>query len=338
MMSNEYASFAVAAGVSALLWSFQRWFPHHFEMMLAALKTRSDLVAIISILVLLALPYLMRNNAYWIHILTMVFIFGFAAQGLNIHLGEVGAINVGFAGFFAFGAYTTAISIVDYGVSFWLAIVFATAVCWVVGLLVGACTIRTTGDYLSLVTLGFGLIVYQLAVNMTWLTHGTDGIHVPKPVLLGHRFDQPLELGIISLPREANFYYLSLLALLLAMLISHRTSRSWIGRTWAAMRQDRLGAGCFGINVPLMQVLSFAFGASFAGIAGSLYASEIGFIEPGEFTIFLSITLICMVILGGMGNWWGVVLGALIMIVVPEKLRDFQELRYFLMDLCSCSS
>ena len=104
MMRNEYASFALAAVASALVWAFQRWSPSRFEMVLAALKTRSDLVASISILVLLSLPFLMQNNAYWIHILTMVFIFGFAAQGLNIHLGEIGAINVGFAGFFAFGA------------------------------------------------------------------------------------------------------------------------------------------------------------------------------------------------------------------------------------------
>ncbi len=114
------------------------------------------------------------------------------------------------------------------------------------------------------------------------------------------------------------------------MLLSWRMTNSWIGRTWAAMRQDPVGAGCFGVNVPVMQVLSFAFGGAFAGIAGSLYASEIGFIEPGEFTIFMSISLICMVILGGMGNWWGVVCGAFIMIVVPEKLREFQEMRYLL--------
>jgi branched-chain amino acid transport system permease protein len=260
----------------------------------------------------------------------MVFIFGFAAQGLNVHLGEVGAINVGYAGFFAIGSYTSAILIADYGSSFWMSMIYATTTCWLAGFLVGICTIRTTGDYLSLVTLGFALIVYQLAVNLNALTHGTDGVHLPKPEILGHSFDQPLNLGLILLPKETNFYYLSLVCLGVAMLISHRMIRSWIGRTWAAMRQDPIGAGCFGVNVPIMQVLSFAFGASFGGIAGSLYASEIGFIEPGEFTIFMSITLICMVILGGMGNWWGVVIGAFIMIVVPEKLRDFQELRYLL--------
>ena len=93
------------------------------------------------------------------------------------------------------------------------------------------------------------------------------------------------------------------------------------------------GAGCFGVNVPQMQVISFAFGASFAGVAGWLYAGELGYIEPREFTIFFSITAICMVILGGMGNWWGVIIGAAIMVIVPEKLREFQELRFFVYGL-----
>ena len=333
MLQNQYLSFALAGAMGLIAWSLRRWFPQHFSTICAALSQRKDIVAIVSIAVLLALPWLFKDNSYWIHIFTTIFIFGLVAQGLNIHLGEIGAINVGYAGFFAVGAYASAILIADQGANFWVTLLYATAICWLVGLMLGACTIRTTGDYLSLVTLGFGFVVYQLAVNMTWLTHGTDGIHVPKPTLLGHQFDRPLDLGLFELPREANFYYLSLLCLIVAMMVSYRVTQSWIGRTWAAMRQDRVSASCFGINVPVMQMFSFAFGASFAGVAGAIYASEIGFIEPREFTIFFSITVICMVILGGMGNWWGVVLGAFIMIVVPEKLREFQELRYFLYGL-----
>lgn len=330
LIPNEYFSFLVAALSIGLIESVRRFAPRHFASATQAVVNKSGIVVGVSIFALVTLPFLMQSNAYWIHILTMVFIYGFAAQGLNVHLGEIGAINVGYAGFFAIGAYSSSIIVADLGATFWMSVIFATAMCWLAGFLIGVCTIRTTGDYLSLVTLGFGLIMYQLAVNMTWLTHGTDGIHVPKPSLFGHSFSQPLNLGFMQLPKEANFYYLALVCLLVAMLASHRMIGSWIGRTWAAMRQDPIGAGCFGINVPMMQVLSFAFGAAFAGVAGTLYAAEIGFIEPGEFTIFMSITLICMVILGGMGNWWGVVIGAFIMIVVPEKLRDFQELRYFL--------
>jgi branched-chain amino acid transport system permease protein len=333
LIPDQYVSFVFAAAVSLGIWAFSRWSPRNFDKISQAIANRSDVAAIVSLIVLLAIPFILKHESYWIHVFTIVLIYGFVVQGLNIHLGEIGAINVGYAGFFAVGAYCSAILTVDYGVSFWGTLVWATLACWVVGLLVGACTIRTTGDYLSLVTLAFGLVVYQLAVNMSWLTHGTDGLHIPKPSFFGHRFDHALELGIATLPREANFYYLSLFFLVCAMLVSKRTVQSWVGRTWAAMRQDRVGASCFGINVPVMQVLSFAFGASFAGIAGALHAAEIGFIEPREFTIVFSITAICMVILGGMGNWWGVVIGAFIMIVVPEKLRAFQELRFFLYGL-----
>lgn len=333
LIPDQYLSFAFAATASLAIWGVSRYLPDLFNRITGAIANRSSLAAGISFVALLAMPFILRNEAYWIHVLTVVLIYGIVVQGLNIHLGEIGAINVGYAGFFAVGAYCSAILAVDYGVNFWLTLLFATFACWIVGLLVGACTIRTTGDYLSLVTLAFGLVVYQLLVNMSWLTHGTDGIHVPKPSLFGHRFEEALNLGFIVLPREANFYYLSLFFVIFAMLLSKRMIESWVGRTWAAMRQDRLGAGCFGVNVPVMQVLSFGFGASFAGIAGALHGAEIGFIEPREFTIFFSITVICMVILGGMGNWWGVVIGAFIMIVVPEKLRAFQELRYFLYGL-----
>ena len=330
LVREDYIALALALGPVLALEGVRRLAPLVFGRMAHAIRANIGVFIAVSVIALVAMPLVLKGNPYWIHILTLVFIYGFAAQGLNVHLGEIGAINVGYAGFFAIGAYVSAIGIADYGVSFWMSLVYATLACWVVGFLIGACTIKTSGDYLSLVTLGFGLIVYQLAVNLTFLTHGTDGVHIPAISLLGHGFKEALHLGAITLPKEANLYYLALAFLFLAMLLSWRMTNSWIGRTWAAMRQDPVGAGCFGVNVPVMQVLSFAFGGAFAGIAGSLYASEIGFIEPGEFTIFMSISLICMVILGGMGNWWGVVCGAFIMIVVPEKLREFQEMRYLL--------
>lgn len=330
LVREDYIALALALGPVLALEGIRRLAPLVFGRLAQSVRANIGVFIAVSVIALVAMPMVLKSNPYWIHILTLVFIYGFAAQGLNVHLGEIGAINVGYAGFFAIGAYVSAIGIADYGVSFWMSLVYATFACWAVGFLIGACTIKTSGDYLSLVTLGFGLIVYQLAVNLTFLTHGTDGVHIPAISLLGHGFKEALHLGSVSLPKEANLYYLALAFLFLAMLLSWRMTNSWIGRTWAATRQDPVGAGCFGVNVPVMQVLSFAFGGAFAGIAGSLYASEIGFIEPGEFTIFMSISLICMVILGGMGNWWGVVCGAFIMIVVPEKLREFQEMRYLL--------
>lgn len=330
---DDYVSLGYAAVVVAAFVGLTRLRPEIPGRVAASLKANPLPAWMALALTLLAFPALLNFNAYWIHVMTVVFIFGIVVQGLNIHLGEIGAINVGYAGFVAVGAYSTAILTVDFGVSFWLAIIFSIFVCWLFGAAVGACTIRTTGDYLALVTLGFGLVIYQLITNMVWLTHGPDGIHIEKPSLFGHSLEDPIPLGFLDLPKEANFYYLALLCLVGAVFVARRATQSWIGRTWSATRQDRLGAGCFGVNVPQMQVISFAFGASFAGVAGWLYAGELGYIEPREFTIFFSITAICMVILGGMGNWWGVIIGAAIMVVVPEKLREFQELRFFVYGL-----
>ena len=328
--TNEYVSLIFFAIVVAMVVLVRRLRPALFVSVKSSMAARIDIVAAVSLVLFILLPLLLKSNPYWIHVFTIVFVFGIVVQGLNIHLGEIGAINVGYAAFFAIGAYCTAILSADYGLNFWLAVVVATVMCWLAGLLVGLCTMKTTGDYLALVTLAFGLVIYQLAVNMSWLTHGTNGMHVPKPSLFGHHFGEELSVWFFTVPREANFYYTALFFLIVAMLVSKRVTASWMGRTWAAMRQDRVGAACFGINVPVLQIFSFAFGAAFGGISGGIYAAEIGFIEPRELMMFFSITAICMVILGGMGNWWGAVVAALIMIVIPEKLRAFQELRYFL--------
>lgn len=327
---NDLVAFAIPVAALVAGEGCRRFAKPVYAGVTRALAANSGLALGLSILGLLVLPSALVSNVYWVHVLTIVFIYAIAAQGLNVHLGEIGAINVGYGGFFAIGAYVSAIATADYGAPFFMSLIYASSACWLTGLLIGACTIKTTGDYLSLVTLGFGLIVYQLAVNLTWLTHGTDGIHLPPVNILGHSFKTGIDIGYIHLPKEANAYYLALGVLGLCTLVCYRMTNSWIGRTWAAMRQDPLGAGCFGINVPLLRVLSFGFGSLFAGVAGALYANEIGFIEPGEFTVLLSITLICMVILGGMGNWWGIICGAFIMIALPEKLRQFQELRYLL--------
>lgn len=272
-------------------------------------------------------PLLFHAQPYWVHIATMGLLYGVMVLGLNIHLGEIGAINVGYAGFFAIGAYTAAILGVN-GVSFWLTLLAAPVAAYVAGLLLGACLLRTSGDYLALVTLGFGLIVYQLIINLPWLTHGTDGIrNIPVPALWGHRFQDPVHLGVITLNRETNYYWLTLAFLALSAVVVHRLKSSWVGRVWAGLRQDPIATSCFGVNLPLVRLWSFGFGASFGGLAGAIYAYKTGFVGPEDFTLLLSITLVSMVILGGMGNWKGVVAGAMILVFVPEKLREFQDYR-----------
>jgi len=319
-------SLAIALVVLSTLWAIIKRFPN-FQNETRSLLTKRRWVPLSALGVGLLTYPILQTNPYLIHVMTMVFIFGIMVQGLNVHLGEMNAVNMGYAGFFAIGAYTSALLSVDAGWSFWPSIIAAIIACWIAGGVVGLCVIRATGDYLALVTLGFGLIIHQLITNLKWLTHGTDGLHIPKAILFGHSLGNPISFGFITLSKESNFYYVSLAFLLFSVILIKRVMRSWIAHAWAAERQDGLGLSCFGVNIPWMRVKSFAFGSAFAGVAGTLYAGEIAYINPDEFTLFFSIIAICMVILGGMGNWWGVIIGALIMAILPEKLRGMQELR-----------
>lgn len=296
-----------------------------------ALQEERFTTAVLIAAALLMYPLFMAP--YWVHVATMIFIYAILVSGLNIHLGEVGAINVGYAGIFAIGAYTAALLAVA-GWPFWLNTAAAVVACYLAGVLLGACTLRTKGDYLVLVTLGFGLIINQLIINLTWLTHGPDGVrNIPVPTFFGHGMRQPIELGGLTVNYEANFYYLALALLGLVLLVVWRAKTSWIGRTWNALRQDSLALSCFGVNVPVVRVKSFALGSSFAGLAGALFAQKIGFVGPEDFTLFLSMMLISMVILGGMGNMLGVLAGCAIWILIPEKFREFQDYRFLIYGL-----
>jgi branched-chain amino acid transport system permease protein len=274
-----------------------------------------------------AVPFVLSADGYWLFVFSIAMIFAMMALGLNVQLGEIGVVNLGFAGLFALAAYVSTLLTLN-GVSFWVAMLIATAVCWVAGALLGLCSHRTSGDYFALVTLGFGLIVHQLLVNLRAVTNGPDGItSIPPIMVFGHSAKQPLSIGGITLPPEANGFYLCLVALAVLVFIALRFRHSWIGRIWGAVRQDAIGVSCFGVNVPSFRVTTIAFGSAFAGPAGSLFAHLIGFISPDDFVLLQSIEVLAIVILGGMGNIGGVLVGSIILIVTPEKLRFLGDYR-----------
>jgi branched-chain amino acid transport system permease protein len=298
-----------------------------FQSFARQIQHNSLVAAIAAGLGAMLMPLFLENDGYWIHVLSAAMIFSIMAIGLNIHLGEIGLVNLGYAGLFAFGAYTATLA-TEAGYPFWFATLLAIMVCWIVGGLVGACSIRTSGDYFALVTLGFGLIVHQLIINMIWLTRGNDGITNISPVsVFGHTSKMPIDLGFVQMPAQANFYYLCLISLIAAALIARRYQIVWIGRMWTALRQDSIGVSSFGLNVPLFKVQTVAFGSAFAGLAGSLFAHQIGFISPDDFTLLHSIEVLAAVILGGMGNIFGAVIGGIILHVAPEKLRFLGDYR-----------
>ena len=279
----------------------------------------------------IAYPMIFSGDAYLIHIGTLACIYVIMALGLNITLGFAGLLDVGFAVYFAAGAYTSAQLAVLFDVPFWIGLPMGGLVAAFFGFVIAWPALRVQGHYLAMVTLGYGLIMNILHRNLKFLTNGTDGVlNIPPPSIAGFDFLQPINLFGFELPFQANFYYLSLALIAVTIFVSYRLQNSNIGRCWEAMREDEIAGKCFGINLTRMKVMAFSTGAFFGGIGGAVFAHMIGFVHPDNFMLLTSITILAMVLIGGMGNIWGVVIGAVLLILIPERLREFENLRMLL--------
>lgn len=282
----------------------------------------------------LLFPVVTQDNQYLIYVGTLAGIFALMALGLNITLGFAGLLDLGYAAYFAAGAYTSARLATVFGVPFWVGLVLAGVVAAVFGFIIAWPCLRVQEKYLALVTLGFGLMVELLARNLKVLTNGTDGvIEIPPPAVGHFSFLSPLRIGGLTLPFQANYYYLVLAMIAVAVLVSQNLRRSRLGRSWEAIREDETAAICFGINLMRYKLLAFCTGSFMAGVAGAVFAHMISFIHPDTFNFSLSMGVLCMVVAGGMGNIRGAILGAVFFVVVPERLRDFEKLRLLLFGL-----
>lgn len=247
---------------------------------------------------------------YWLYLLTLMAIYGIVAVGLNLLTGLSGQISLGHAGFFAVGAYVSNILTAKYGVPFPFAAVLAVAAGWGIGLLVGIPAVRLQGLYLAIATLAFGIGVERAIYAFKGLTGGPYGLIVTPPSVLGLAANNPTKL-----------YYLVIVVAALSILFVSNVVRSSAGRRLVAMRDSELAAASMGVNVPRLKVLAFAFSASLAAIGGVLYAPALGFISVEQFTLWLSITFISMIVIGGLGSIPGSFLGAAFVVLVPEMLR-----------------
>ncbi|HEV8656182.1 MAG TPA: branched-chain amino acid ABC transporter permease [Candidatus Limnocylindria bacterium] len=246
------------------------------------------------------------------------------ALGLNVVVGFAGLLDLGYAAFFAIGAYTMAfltstvspIGFVREGnhVNFFLAMFISAAVAAIFGVLLGAPTLRLRGDYLAIVTLGFGEIVPLVIKNVPEVTKGTQGMNpIGYPEIPG------LQFAVDPIP----WYYLIVAVLMLSVLITARLRTSRVGRAWAAMREDEVAAASMGVNLVTTKLFAFALGASFSGFAGSIWASYLQVIAPEQFDFSVSIFVLCMIILGGLGNIGGVIAGGLMLGFVDRVLFDW---------------
>ncbi|MBI2294859.1 MAG: ABC transporter ATP-binding protein [Betaproteobacteria bacterium] len=281
-------------------------------------------------LLLVALPFVTdwAFGRTWVRIAAFVLLYVMLALGLNIVVGYAGLLDLGYVAFFAVGAYFYALLAsphFDVHLPFWLLLPLGAAFACVFGVLLGAPTLRLRGDYLAIVTLGFGEIIRIFLVNLNApvnITNGPQGINLIDPVRLGDfSLAQTHSLLGASFPAVYNYYYLFLVLTLAVVFVSLRLEDSRIGRAWVAIREDEVAAAATGINTRNVKLLAFAMGASFGGVSGGLFSGFQGFVSPESFTIIESVMILCMVVLGGMGHIPGVILGTVLLVVLPEALR-----------------
>jgi branched-chain amino acid transport system permease protein len=278
---------------------------------------------------LVALPFVLAiAGTAWVRITNLAILFVLLSLGLNIVVGFAGLLDLGYIAFYAVGAYVYALlASPHFGLHlpWWMILPIGAAVACVFGVLLGAPTLKLRGDYLAIVTLGFGEIIRIFLNNLSEpfnLTNGPKGITTIDPVkVLGMDFSTTTRIGELVLSGTIKYYFLLLVLLVLVVIVNLRLQDSRIGRAWEAIREDELAARAMGINTRNMKLLAFAMGASFGGIAGGMFSAIQGFISPESFILNESVMVLAMVVLGGMGNIWGVVLGAILLSFVPEILR-----------------
>jgi branched-chain amino acid transport system permease protein len=288
-------------------------------------QKKITLILLISICFLPLSDYVLPAELQFAELMRPIFIFAILGLGLNVMTGLTGMLNLGIAAFMAIGAYTYAIFTCDiypFQVGFWWGILLACVAAAAAGTLLGIPTTRLRGDYLAIVTLGFGEIVQDILRNLESITKGTQGINpLPGPSIFGLTFNQDSYLP---------WYYLLLTILLLVVALNHNLIHARTGRAWRAVREDELAARCMGISSGHARLLAFAFGSALAGLAGGLWAGFLGSSgEPGNYDFQISIITLCLLIVGGMGNIFGVLVGALIMIgfnsIILVKLSQFMN-------------
>ncbi len=281
-------------------------------------------------LLLAAMPWIVTAGFgnTWLRILNFALLYVMLALGLNIVVGFAGLLDMGYIAFYAVGAYLWALlASPQFGLHWpmWAILPLGAAVAGLFGVLLGAPTLKLRGDYLAIVTLGFGEIIRIFLNNLNAplnITNGPQGISAIDPVHFGSmNLARPIDLGLFTLPPLVSYYYLFLAAALIIIAIALRLERSRGGRAWAAIREDEVAARACGINTRNVKLLAFAMGATFGGVAGGLFAGFQQFVSPESFGLLESVMVLCMVVLGGMGHIPGVIFGALLLTLLPEFFR-----------------
>jgi branched-chain amino acid transport system permease protein len=297
---------------------------------------------LLAALALIALPLIAQQFGQgWVRIMAIALLYVLLALGLNIVVGYAGLLDLGFVAFYAVGAYMFALmaspqlseNFEGFARAFpnglhtpvWLVVPLAALLAAMAGVLLGFPVLKLRGDYLAIVTLGFGEIIRVFMNNLEQpvnITNGPSGLdRIDSMRLFGFDFGEALEIGDFRIPSVTKYYYLFLVLVVLSVIICHRLETSRIGRAWMAIREDEVAAKAMGINTRNMKLLAFGMGATFGGVSGAMFAAFQGFVSPESFALMESIMIVAMVVLGGLGHIPGVILGALLLAALPEVLR-----------------
>ena len=325
-----YLAVVSAAVIALQLSGLGRWISETFT-------SHSRIAAVAGVAAAVAFPFTQGGSGYWVRVFASIGVFAVAALGLNVVVGLAGLLDLGYVAFFGVGAYTGALlggarlGTIDVQLPFPAVVLIGGAVAAGVGVIIGAPTLRLRGDYLAIVTLGFGEIFRITVNNWTGLTRGPNGVAgIPDLVVGPFDFGERHELFGISLAGFTNYYFLEIVLLLGAILVFTRMDQSRIGRAWVAIREDETAAEAMGINTTRLKLLAFAIGAAMAGVAGTVNSHVTSQVSPDSYTFIESILLVAAVVLGGMGTVPGALLGSTLLFVIPEKLRAFQQSRLLL--------
>ncbi len=309
-----FLALLVIASISRLSGSFS-YAAEIFQKTVAGLIPDHSRYLLLLILLVMTLPLFFQNYILDVAVLAGIYII--LALALNVVVGFTGLLNLGFVAYYAIGAYSFALLNTRLGLGFWAALPLSVVITTAAGFIFAAPALRLKGDYLALVTLGFGEIVRITLNNWDSFTKGPNGIS---------GIDAPFFFGI-SLATLSSFYYLVLFFVVLAVIVIRRVQISKIGRAWIALREDEIAASAMGIQSTRYKLYAVSFGAFWAGLAGCLFAAKMRFISPESFTFMESVLILSMVILGGLGSIAGVIVGAVILVALPEALRDIQMYR-----------
>jgi branched-chain amino acid transport system permease protein len=306
------------------------------------MKQKQILGFIAAAIGLLLVPLVLQNfgNA-WVRIADMALLYVLLALGLNIVVGFAGLLDLGYVAFFAIGAYMYGLMASPHLVEtfpaiaamfpegmhtpIWLVIPLAAGLAGLFGILLGAPTLRLRGDYLAIVTLGFGEIIRVFMNNLDHpvnITNGPKGLgQIDSLHFFGLDLGKKLMIGEYEIASVSLYYYLFLSLVLVSILVCHRLELSRVGRAWMAIREDEIAAKAMGINTRNLKLMAFGMGATFGGVSGAMFASFQGFISPESFSLMESVMIVAMVVLGGIGHLPGVILGAVLLSALPEVLR-----------------